>query len=454
MKHIVVVYHVKTQATLCFDGFCSATLLWKKFGDSAEYLPIMYHQDIPVDRFIGREVYFVDFSFDVERMDRIAAVAESLLVLDHHAPKADSFKDRPYAFFSENACGASMVWKHFYSGELPAFIELIDDGDRFLNIHPDLNAFNAALSVEPVSLEHWSNLIDRLLPGSDFYTQFLERGAILENYDLARISTLVRDAFPFTLCGMTGLAVNSNKFYSHRTATKLAEHSKTFGAVFYVRADGNVEVSLRRVDPDIDVQKIAATFGGGGHVGAAAFAVSITKFKELLHSEGKSDLYTRIESVTKSFAPVLNCTSYKGLDWVKEEFLRYLQDDLGSNIADYLDFDITESVGHPGTCIRLRSTLAEYLGLQRVVTEPRWYHALFPYIKKREVQIDDDVIRDVLLESCDSGSPLNAFLVNKLLETVNVTEKLELITSIYYLHITVHLPGSKLTVNHSFEVCK
>ncbi len=454
MKSIIVVYHVKTQATVCFDGFCAATLLWKKFGESAEYLPVMYHQDIPLDRFTGRDVYFVDFSFDVDRMDRIARVAKSLLVLDHHAPKADSFKDRPYAIFSSTECGAALVWKHFYSGEVPAFIELVDDGDRFLNVHPELNAFNAALSVEPVRLDHWSELIDKFLPGSDFYTRFLERGDELENYDLARISVLVKDAFPFTLCGIAGLAVNSNKFYSHRTATKLAEYSKTFGAVFYVRADGNVEVSLRRLDPDIDVQKIAATFGGGGHVGAAAFSVSLTKFKELLHSEDKTDLYTRIDSVTKSFEPVLDGQPYLGIEHVKEAFLTYLQDELGSNIADYLDFDITESAGHPGTCIRLRSTLAEFLGLPRVVTEPRWYHKIFPYIKKREVHVDDEIIRDVLLESCDSRGNLNSFLVNKLIETVNITEKLELITSIYYVHVTVHLPGSKLTVNHSFEVCK
>jgi hypothetical protein len=132
----IIVYHTKTQSTICPDGFCAAMLYWRVYGNEADYVPIMYHQSLPIEMFAGRDVVFVDFSFNVDTMDEINAVANSLIMFDHHAPKAPSFEGRAYANFGKAECASVMVHKHLYQDvPMPIMIELIDDADRNLNMH-------------------------------------------------------------------------------------------------------------------------------------------------------------------------------------------------------------------------------------------------------------------------------------------------------------------------------
>ena len=78
-KEIVVIYHGK-----CPDGFGGAYAAWKKFGDTATYLPAD-HGDAPPEGLEGREVYLVDFCYEIaEQMERLARTAKRLVVLDHH----------------------------------------------------------------------------------------------------------------------------------------------------------------------------------------------------------------------------------------------------------------------------------------------------------------------------------------------------------------------------------
>lgn len=459
MSQILVVYHVKTPNTICFDGFLSATLMWQKFGDSATYLPVMYSQELPDDTFVGKDVYFVDFSYDVSKMDRIASVANSLRVFDHHMPKAGSFADRSYAVFSNTDSGCTLVWKHLHGvTPMPLMLTMVDAGDRVLNSHPDVPAFLAALSAEEPTFENWSRLINTLHFGSAAYSDFIEAGLGILKYEKVRIDSLVRDSFDFELCGIKGLAVNTNKFFGHLTAMRLASYSKTFGAAFYLRPDHRVEVSLRRIDPDIDVDKIAKTFGGGGHAGAAAFSVSIPEFQELLTkgSETPNRLYVRLEAAIKNFSQVLDSVDYINTAETSHRFFEHLCQELGAPMAEDIEFKITESVDHPKFTTRLGAALASLLFMPKVVERPRWYHRWFPYVERKKISFDEDSIRGVLLESRNMDNPqdIKAFLTDRLLETVNVSNTMELVQSIYYIHISVTLPGSRLVLRQTFEVFK
>ena len=448
----IVVYHTKTQSTMCLDGFCSAMLYWQIYGNDAEYVPIMYHQSLPVEMFAGRDVVFVDFSFNVDTMDAINDVANSLIMFDHHMPKAPTFDGRDYAHFGKAECASVMVHKHLAPDlPIPIMIELIDDADRNLNMHEDVLPFVIALSTESASFEHWSRLMKELeSPG--LYSEFLVRGSLLQSYEDAKIDMLVKDSFPLKLCGIDGLAVNSNKFFAHRVATKLSEYSKTFGAVFYMRADGNVEISLRRLDPDIDVEKIASSFSGGGHPGAASFSVPAARFEELMFPNRVSNtLYIKLEAAVRNFQHVL---SHASRDDLEETFYEHLVRELGSYVVEDLHFTVTESVGHPPTFTRLRSALAMALGMPKVVCDKRWYHLLFPYANKPEFTFDEERIKEVLLSSRTGDKSGDSGLVQKLMDTVNVSNKSELVTSIYYVHVSVKDPVSCQTVRHTFEILK
>lgn len=450
----IIVYHTKTQSTICPDGFCAAMLYWRVYGNEADYVPIMYHQSLPIEMFAGRDVVFVDFSFNVDTMDAINEVANSLIMFDHHMPKAPTFEGREYAHFGKAECASVMVYRHLYQEQdkpMPIMIELIDDADRNLNMHEDVLPFVIALSTEPSTFERWSKLmVDLESPG--LYSEFLVRGRLLQSYEDAKIELLVKDSFPLKLCGIDGLAVNSNKFFAHRVATKLSEYSKTFGAVFYLRADGNVEVSLRRLDPDIDVEKIASSFSGGGHPGAASFSVSMARFEELMFpSRASNTFYIKLEAAVRNFQHVL---SHASRDDLEETFYEHLIRELGSYVADDLHFTVTESVGHPPTFTRLRSAFAMALGMPKVVCNSRWYHHLFPYVTKPEFTFDEERIKEVLLARRTGDKSGDQGLVQKLMDTVNVSNKSELVTSVYYVHVSVKDPVSCQTIRHTFEILK
>src|SRR3990167_11323403 len=57
-KEIAVLYHGG-----CPDGFGGAYAAWKKFGDTAEYIPVKYG-NTPPEGLAGREVYIVDFCYE------------------------------------------------------------------------------------------------------------------------------------------------------------------------------------------------------------------------------------------------------------------------------------------------------------------------------------------------------------------------------------------------------
>jgi oligoribonuclease NrnB/cAMP/cGMP phosphodiesterase (DHH superfamily) len=452
MSDVVVVYHTKTKSIICHDGFLSATIAWRVFGDSAEYIATTYSDSLNIDTFVDKDVYFVDFSYEVDRMDQINAVAKSLHVFDHHMPKAESYRGREYAVFSNTKSGSVLVWEHFYPNlKIPTMLEIIDDGDRYVNKHPDLIEFVASLSIEPQTFERWSQLLDELEIDTPSYSAFIARGVHLAKQDMLRVDSLAKDAFPIILHGIKGLCVNTNKFYAHYTALKLASSSGTFGAAFYLRSDGKVEVSLRSRDPDINVFAIAESFGGGGHRCAAAFAVPFLKFKELLQPESKNEFYTRIENVTKQFQHYLSSLDCTDKSCITESFYNHLCSELGQYIGQDIGFTVEESASHPKLMVRLFSKLALLLGLSKEVYTLRWYHTFFPYVESTELEFDEDSIKQVLLESNDSDRD---FFVKRLYDTVNAKTKYILPTSTYYIHISVNLPGSPLKVNHSFELIK
>src|SRR5271165_1552709 len=72
----LVIYHGN-----CQDGFCAAWAVWVCHPDW-EFYPAK-HGDAPPD-VAGRIVYMLDFSYKKDVIMAMAAVAEEILILDHH----------------------------------------------------------------------------------------------------------------------------------------------------------------------------------------------------------------------------------------------------------------------------------------------------------------------------------------------------------------------------------
>ena len=195
MESTVIVYHMKAKSTICFDGFMSAALLWRKYKNTALYLQGFYHERLPIESFVGKDVIFADFSYPAAYMDDIASVSKSLLVLDHH-DTAKVLEDKPYATIDMSMCGCLLVWKHLYGQvDPPLAVRYIDDGDRFTLTMPNAREFLSTLSLEEKDFEAWANLLTLTKEKID---QYIETGhAILALNDL-RTEELAAECFPIT----------------------------------------------------------------------------------------------------------------------------------------------------------------------------------------------------------------------------------------------------------------
>lgn len=264
-EHTVIIYHGK-----CPDGFGGAYAAWKKFGDTAEYIPLQYGKPIP-EHMDGRDLIFIDFCFEREKMDALKAVAKSITVLDHHEGVREVATSFPGVFDSRRS-GATIAWEYFHpSKPAPLLLEYLEDGDLFRFSLPDTKALYAYLTLEPYEFEHWEDLVN-LLEQPHSRETILSKGRIYaEHMDrLVEHIALNADLVEFEghtvyLSGTVYQAITN--YVGHALATKQPPF-----AIMVRPAGEGLRVSLRG-DGVFDVAKLAQKYGGNGHPGAAAFSL-------------------------------------------------------------------------------------------------------------------------------------------------------------------------------------
>ncbi len=262
-QQTVIIYHGK-----CPDGFGGAYAAWKKFGDTAEYIPASYGKPSP-EHMDGRELYFVDFCYGKEQMDQLASVASSLTVLDHHEGVRNVATTFPGVFDSDRS-GATIAWNYFHPDTpIPKLVAHLEDYDLFRFALPDTKAVNAYLSLEPYTFERWDE-IARELEDPATRTKILDVGTIYAEHTDKLVEHIAANAdlveFEGYTVYFTGTGVQAMTDF---VGNLLARKHPPFALVARPSAKG-LSVSLRG-DGSVDVAEIARRFGGNGHPSAAAF---------------------------------------------------------------------------------------------------------------------------------------------------------------------------------------
>ena len=303
----LVIYHAS-----CADGFGAAFAAWLKLGDDAEYVPMQYLDSklnaveawealsaaIPSKANTGREVYILDFSLPKPVMDKLFAVSERVVWLDHHKTAFEMWCEdgerslceqsngRDEVILDNNKSGAMLAWEYFHPGtEVPMLIKHIDDYDRWqfkLNGTKEIN--KALWSFTPWTFPLWQEIID-----DDQYGSMWSQGsAILRAHDQnvaktvkeatmhCKLSTYTTDSYGAIF---EGLAANCPPFLQSDVGHELATQSGTFGLLWCIDKDNQCKCSLRS-NGDYDVSAIAKAFGGGGHRNAAGFTTDIQTLLE------------------------------------------------------------------------------------------------------------------------------------------------------------------------------
>lgn len=267
-KHIVIFYHAD-----CLDGFGSAYAAWKKFGDSAEYLPAKYGHEPLVEEAAGRDAFFIDFCYPKEVMDKVVGSATSLVVLDHHEGVKEVVEGMPAYVYDANRSGATIAWSYFHPDvPTPELLKHIEDEDLYRFNMPDTRALGVFLSAHDSSFSFWDQVAADL-EDRDKRKEVLSRANVYVEYFNHLVELSVTHAHPVLFEEYRVLLANTSPMKTLKSAVgnALAKKMPPFGLVMSVHPNG-LGVSIRG-DGSVDVSVIARKYGGNGHPSSSGFHI-------------------------------------------------------------------------------------------------------------------------------------------------------------------------------------
>lgn len=258
----VIVYHAG-----CPDGFCAAYVAQGLYRN-AELLPMSHGQNVRMEQFYNKDVLVLDFSWQRHLCESIAAVSNSLKILDHHKSAELELQGLDYAVFDQSKSGATLTWDTLFPGQpRPWYVDYVEDRDLWkfaLKDSVDISAYIMALpftreawgQLDILDAEHAAEIGRHIRLHIDHYVR--EMVKLKRKGKIAGLDCFVVNA-PFLNCSDIGAEL-----------VKLAPVSLTW----FEREDDMMIFSLRSTG-DIDVSGIAKQYGGGGHKTSAGFQLKV-----------------------------------------------------------------------------------------------------------------------------------------------------------------------------------
>ncbi len=265
-KQIAILYHGG-----CPDGFGGAYAAWKKFGDTAEYVPLKHGLPPPNDM-AGKTLYFIDFCYKKEIMDQFVTEAESVTVLDHHLGVREVTESMPHFVFDEKRSGATIAWRYFHhDAPVPVLLQYVQDGDLYTFTLPDSRAVLSYVYAQKFHFDTWDKLM-RELEDVRTRTELVQRGTIYAEHFAILAQQIANKAAIVTFEGYECYFASAADMFSSDVGNLLAKLKPPLALVANMHGDV-LNVSLRS-DDSVDVSAIARKYGGNGHPRASAFRIT------------------------------------------------------------------------------------------------------------------------------------------------------------------------------------
>lgn len=262
-ERTIILYHGN-----CPDGFGGAYAAWKKLGDAAEYRPLSYGKPVPED-LAGAHLFFIDFCYAQDVMDRIKDEAASIVVLDHHLGTKETVESMPEHVFDNDHSGAIIAWTYFHPGAaVPLFLRYVEDGDLYRFALPNSRAVLAYLYAHAFDFATWDILCAEMEDEAS-RARLIEQGTAYAEYGQALKEQIAERASRVSFEGYECYFASATRAFTSDVGNMLARKKGPFALITDTRPDG-VRVSLRG-DGSVDVAAIARKYGGNGHPNSAAF---------------------------------------------------------------------------------------------------------------------------------------------------------------------------------------
>lgn len=266
LKLIVVLYHAE-----CRDGFTAAWAAWKKFGSTADYIPIKLGNP-PPGEVKNRVVYTLDFTYPDLYLEKFIKINKKIIAIDHHISNKDSIKKFPEYVFDTNHSGAVLAFKYFHPvKKIPRIVGIVEEGDLWKFKSKNVKEVLAFIGLLDFDFKVWDKLISDGEKESN-YQKFADKGAAIILHENKIINDIIKNnAYFVTFEGRKIYAINAPRYLRSQIGMLLSKKYPPFSLVW--QRDKNVIGVSLRSNGDIDVSKIAVKFGGGGHPNAAGFSI-------------------------------------------------------------------------------------------------------------------------------------------------------------------------------------
>lgn len=224
----------------------------------------------------GKDVYILDFCYPKETTKELLSISKSLTIIDHHVSMKEVVESVPQHFFDGTLShsGAVLAWMYFFPKKpIPKLLQYVEDVDLWRWKLPHSQELSTRLRVFEFEFPIWGRI------ASDWESKkriqkYIEEGKIMLKDENERIKEVVEEAEEVEFCGHKTLAANSFHFVSQigdRLYTK-----KPPIAIIWSQKKNKIHISLRS-NGKIDVSKLAAKFGGGGHKTSAGFMLKLNQ---------------------------------------------------------------------------------------------------------------------------------------------------------------------------------
>lgn len=267
---IAVIYHGG-----CPDGLGGAYAAWRKFGDTAEYIPAKHGKPAPLE-LDGRKLFFIDFCYPQEIMDEILKIAASVTVLDHHLGTKEIVESMPDHVFDNDRSGATIAWGYFHpKTPVPTLLRYIEDGDLYRFALPNSRAILAYLYTSTLlsaSFEDWEPIVNELEDPAEL-ERIIHTGEHYEQYHTHIVGNGVRHAELVSFEGFVCYFASATGEFVSDIGHELVTQRPPISLIASVSAT-DVRVSLRS-DKTVDVAALARKYGGNGHPAAAGFRIPL-----------------------------------------------------------------------------------------------------------------------------------------------------------------------------------
>ncbi|TSA46080.1 hypothetical protein D4R51_00715 [bacterium] len=273
MKPIIVFYHAD-----CPDGFGAAWVVWKKFGDKANYIPIKASQ-VPNQlgnmKVEGKDVYFLDVCSPPEKLKELVRNNLSVTVIDHHGTNREMVRNASQWYFDMNHSASVLSWLYFFPKKpVPRLLRYIEDNDIWKFSLPHSVEISLWLGLFKLDFNVWDKLV-RDVGKKSLFVKYAKEGELLLDYEDKIICGILKNAYEVKFKGYLARAVNTS--VSHSQVGHLLLDKKHRVAIVWYENGKTRKYSLRSTG-STDVSKLAQQFpGGGGHKHASGFTLPATK---------------------------------------------------------------------------------------------------------------------------------------------------------------------------------